>query len=623
MAAGNGENFSGKLSRAAFRDVNRLQSSGDGIDIFYARLSLVIDPSVQYIRGNVTTVFQVQTSGLQEISLDLSDSLSVDSVTHSGFSVLFSHYGNVIHCPLAALSLNAIDSISVYYHGIPPISGFGSFQTGLTPAGNPVLWTLSEPYGAGDWWPCKSAPGDKIDSIDVFVNVPPGNRVASNGILAGELKTDETWSYHWKHRYSIATYLVAIAVSNYEAFSNKVPLPPNDTLEVLNYVYPENLAEWQAKSQFVVPVLQFYDSLLIRYPFINEKYGHAQFGWGGGMEHQTMSFMADLNPGLLAHELAHQWFGNYITCKSWQDIWLNEGFATYMTGIVTRRFFPDIWLPWKKAQVNLIISQPGGSVFRYNVTNVGQVFDGRLSYSKGAMVLNMLRRELGDEAFFNGVREYLHDPDLARGYAETADFRAHIESSAGENLEVFFDQWIYKQGHPKFQLNWNTVDGLVALTISQESSVPGVDFFRTTVPVKFSGSGRDSLILFSITSQVQTFYCSPGFEVDSISADPESDFIAEYKIARIASGIDPPVGLSLYPNPFNGAVNLSGFTPESLPAAIEVTDITGRQLRFTRTFSSSGSEIRLEFEPSLAAGLLFLRLHYPPKGLVFPLVSIH
>ena len=153
--------------------------------------------------------------------------------------------------------------------------------------------------------------------------------------------------------------------------------------------------------------------------------------WGGGMEHTTMSFMGSWSRGLIAHELAHQWFGNKITCGSWEDIWLNEGFATYLDGLVYENFDgQDVFSQWRKAVVNSVTSSPSGSTFVTDTTSVSRIFNSRLSYRKGAMILHMLRYKIGDDNFFQGVKNYLADPTLAYSYAKTEDLQRHLEATS-------------------------------------------------------------------------------------------------------------------------------------------------------------------------------------------------
>ncbi|MBK7970327.1 MAG: hypothetical protein IPK08_16080 [Bacteroidetes bacterium] len=177
-----------------------------------------------------------------------------------------------------------------------------------------MIWTLSEPYGSSDWWPCKNGLTDKADSIDIFLNVPNAMTGASNGILIAETPNGTTKLFHWKHKYPIA-YLICMAVTNYVKYS-LCPLA-GDTLEIVNYVYPEDSLLATSQTDEIVSMVQLYDTLFGVYPFHNEKYGHAQFGWGGGMEHQTMTFVSNFGFDLLAHELAHHWFGDKVTYGSW------------------------------------------------------------------------------------------------------------------------------------------------------------------------------------------------------------------------------------------------------------------------------------------------------------------
>lgn len=320
---------------AAERQLNfRSSALTDDYDIKYHRLEWNINPNNYYISGTVTTYFMPKEANFVALHFDLANTLQVNSVIFHGQEVeTYSQSNNMLTINLPnSLAMAELDSVSVTYEGAPPSNGFGSFAQ-ATHSGNPVLWTLSEPYGARDWWPCKQDLSDKIDSIDVLVRTPVAYKVASNGLLQEIIEDGNEHIYHWKHRYPIPAYLIAIAVTNYAEYSDFVPVENGAPIEVLNYVFPENLAVAQQATTATVEIMQLFNELFGLYPFAEEKYGHAQFGWGGGMEHQTMSFMGGFSHLLQAHELAHQWFGDKVTCGSWQDIWLNEGFATYLEGL--------------------------------------------------------------------------------------------------------------------------------------------------------------------------------------------------------------------------------------------------------------------------------------------------
>jgi aminopeptidase N len=291
------------------------------------------------------------------------------------------------------------DSVSIYYRGIPPDSGSGAF-TKTTHNNVPVLWTLSQPYGARTWWPCKDALTDKADSIDIVLTYPAAYRSSSNGLPVQELRIGDKKQDYWKHRYPIATYLVAFAITDYELDYDEVQLPSRK-MPVLMYAYPEDAVAFQQATNAAKAGLIKFSELLGEYPFSRERYAQTQFGRGGGMEHQTNSFIASPHAWLVAHELAHQWFGDKVTNGSWQDLWLNEGFATYMELVydemVVNNTLPLYLLKnWR----DRITDAPGGAVFITDTTNIRRLFDYRLTYLKGGYVLHMLRWRLGDSAFF-------------------------------------------------------------------------------------------------------------------------------------------------------------------------------------------------------------------------------
>ena len=561
-------------------------------DVKYHRLELSVDPAVRAIAGQVMHVFEA-LAPLQEVVFDLHDDLVVSDVLRNGVPLAFAHQDHLLTVTMPdELAAGSLDSLTIIYGGVPPETGFGSFVQ-ATHADAPIIWTLSEPFGARDWWPCKQDLNDKADSLDVLVTVPEGQRVAGNGLLVEEATVGNGLvRHHWRHRYPINYYLVAFAVTNYAVYSDWVPLQEG-TVEVLNYVYPEVLGDSQQASPQLIGQMQLFSELFGTYPFLNEKYGHAQFGWGGGMEHQTMSFMSGLGYELMAHELAHQWFGNKVTCGSWEDIWLNEGFATYLSGLCYEFLLPQYWMPFKRGRRDFVVSQPGGSVLCTDTTDVGRIFSGRLSYAKGAYVLHMLRWVCGDSAFFAGCRNYLSDPELAHGSALTPQLVAHLEASSGLDLTGFMADWYVGEGHPVYQVNWSQNSaGQASVLIEQSTSHPSVDFFEMPVPVRFKNAVMDTTVVFDHTFDGQLFTVDLSFQADSALLDPDLWLVQGQSIVtRVADAMQGDAAIGLFPNPANESITV--LLPSSIQGTVDVriTDALGRTLRVDRVPGSMGRPV--------------------------------
>ncbi len=533
-------------------------------DMKYYRFEWNVNPSAYYISGKATCYFTANLQGLTQMYFNLYKNFDIDSINYHGAKITFTKMGNynlILNIP-QGLNLDVLDSVSITYRGSPPSSGFGSFIKD-NHNGIPIVWTLSEPFGAQDWWPCKNGLTDKIDSIDVFVTTPIAYRVASNGLLKDEIVSGDKTTFHWKHAYPIAPYLVAIAITNYSVYTDDVLLSDNSTMPMLNYVYPENLNTAKAGTQDLVKALQYYDSLFHIYPFHKEKYGHAQFNWGGGMEHQTMSFVSSFSYGLLTHELGHQWFGDMVTCGSWEDIWLNEGFATFLEGLAQKRFKGDAaWLGWRTGNINTATSTNGGAVKVSDTTDVNRIFSSQLSYSKGAYLLRMLQWKMGDENFFQAVRNYLNDKEY--GFAKTPDFKGHLETVYGNSLTEFFNDWFVGQGFPKYEVIWQQLDNdSLFLKINQTTSHPSVGFYEMPVPiVAKSGSGQQIELRLEHTASGQIFAVLPPFRVGSISFDPDLWLLSKNNVVKkgnITTGItnqNIANKIRLFPNPANNEINI-------------------------------------------------------------------
>ncbi|MFN0216189.1 MAG: M1 family aminopeptidase [Saprospiraceae bacterium] len=540
--------------KAADRD--QQNSANNRSDIRYCRLHWTVDPAIKYIQGEVMTVFE-PVEAVNSLDFDFSEVLIMDSIRFHGQNLAFSQNGDVLTV-LFPTQLPAFlrDSLSFYYQGVPDSTGFGSFRVD-THQGVPVLWTLSEPYGAMEWWPCKQALNDKIDSVDIFVTNPAGYRAASIGLLQSETTANGWITAHWRHRYPVAAYLVAIAVTNYTVFTVPVPLA-GDTIPILNYVYPESLSDAQIGVSENVEVFQMFSQLFGQYPFQAEKYGHAQFSRQGGMEHQTMSFVSAFGYDLLSHELAHQWFGDKITCASWEDIWLNEGFASYLTGLCYNFLRPQYWELAKADQINKSTLIPDGSVWVDDTTSVERVFNSRLTYAKGAMLLHMLRWKFGDSVFFAGVRNYVNDPNLEYGYVKTLDFKSHMEAVSGENLDEFFADWFYGKGFPSYQTGWSVNQANeVKITLQQTSSDPSVSFFEMPVPVKLSDGTKDTTLVLNHSFSGQVFTVALGFKPTNLVFDPDLWLISRNNtVVSIIEDPLPALYFELAPNPARSNFNI-------------------------------------------------------------------
>jgi len=569
-------------------------SAPSGMDIKYHRIELTLDPAVREVTSKVTTIFAQSTNDHHTLSFDLRDNMIVTAIRCGNQLITnYIHQNNQLIIPISGLPIGLTDSISVEYHGVPVNDGSDSFSLSHH-AGAPVLYTLSEPYGARDWWPCSQNLNDKIDSVDLIITVPPGNRAATNGMLISEEHLSDRSIYHWKHKHPIAAYLIGVSVTNYVYYSDYAPVGNGDSIEILNYVYPESLADARTHTQGIIPPFQHFCQWFGLYPFADERYGHAQWNWGGGMEHQTMSFMGDFGYDLMAHELAHQWYGDYLTCGSWRDIWLNEGFATYLVGLCYEVDMDGMyWEPFKRLTINRVIGQPGGSVYCYDTTNVDRVFDSRLSYSKGGIVLHMLRGQMGDSDFFKAMKEYLHDPDHAAGYATTEDFISHVNAVSDSSYQEFFNDWVYGGGYPTYHMTYRVnEDHSVELEISQETSDPSVDFFEMKVPLRFYGpSGQTRTIMVHHTQNGQVFKVDPGFKTDSIKFDPDRWICTANPLVSNVAELPYDQQINVFPNPVTDLLTVHLTLPEA-GICIRIYNANGQKVGDFNT-SSSTTEVHI------------------------------
>lgn len=531
------EKKSFKLLRSEQDKGNYLRTmASSNFDVNYYRCEWTINPGIRFIGGKITSYFTI-TSAADKIVFDLSDTLTVDSVIWHGGRISFQRMpgdGLQLQFP-ATIPANARDSVSIFYNGVPRIWGtYSPYIQSYHGAGTPIIWTLSEPYGAKEWWPCKNVLDDKADSIDIIVTTPLAYRASSNGVVTNDDISSGSRVQTFKHRYPIASYLVAVAVTNYVVIADSV-LIGNKQMPLMLTTYPEfagNAAKINNNARMSFQVLneKFGD-----YPFAKEQYGQTAWGNGGGMEHQTNSFICCTDLKLISHELTHQWFGDKITCGSWRDIWLNEGFATYGTSLVYEQQDRNYFLSERQYYKDLITAYPGGSVWVDDTTRDDRIFDGRLTYYKGSYLLHMLRWKLGDDVFFKAIKRYVTDPQLQYSYAKTSDLQRILEAESGKNLTSFFQQWFYGQGYPIYAIDWKQdSSNRVFLKIDQSVSHPSVSFYDMPVPVQFKNGTRDTIIVFSHTQNGQTYLADPGFKADTAIFDPNFWILAKSSVQHTA-----------------------------------------------------------------------------------------
>ncbi len=598
------------------------------IDVSYYKLNLTITTTPAYLRGIVTVKARSTISALTSITLDLMNAMTVDSIKSGSTLLSFSQQPTTVTIQLdRAYTSGEMFTMDIFYRGVPGSSGFGSFEFRSHTPGIPWVYTLSEPYGAKDWWPCKDHPVDKADSVDVWVTVDSTLKVGSNGLLVGVVHNGNgTTTYRWAERYPISTYLVSVTLTNFAEFTNWFHYSPVDSMPVLNYVLPEHLANAQTNLPRAVTMLGVYSNRFGLYPFIKEKYGHCEFGWGGGMEHQTMTSLAGFGESLVAHELAHSWFGDMITCANWPNIWLNEGFATYGVALYYEtQYGMPTYTNYMNSQMNSA-RNAGGSVYVQDTSDVNTLFDGSLVYAKGGTVLHMLRHVLGDSTFLSALKAYAGDPRFRYGVATTEDFKGVCETVSGTSLDYFFNEWIYNAGYPRYNYAWEAVPdtegGYVVPIRIQQVAIPGNPaVFTMPVDFRLTGTGLDTTVVLWNDLADQYFQVHVNTLPTQGQLDPGNWIL---KTAALVSGVDggvvtEPSTFALgqnYPNPFNPVTSIgytvggnrnqeSGFSEVRL----SVYDILGRDVAVLVNERKAPGQYDVEFDASaLASGVYLYRL---------------
>ncbi len=483
--------------------------------------------------------------------------------------------------------------ISIFYHG-KINSDQGQFMGGLGVINgidpntkNQVTYTLSEPFSSSDWWPSKQSLNDKIDSADLFFTTENPNLVGSNGVLLSKKSEDPNHTiFHWKTTYPTSYYLFSFSVGPYFDYSFKTFLPEaNDSILVQNFVYADSSLFKNIKKNIDLTseYLKLYSSLYGTYPFIKEKYGHCLSTINGGMEHQTMTTLNNFDPYLVSHELAHQWFGNHVTCSSFADIWLNEGFATYSEYLMYEKLFPEKKNLLLSSYIQRAKKQKEGSVFVSDTLNESRIFSRELTYDKGALILHTLRYLIhNDSLFFKSLQTYQNI--YSHSFARVHDLKKIFENVCKIDLTAFFNEWYYGEGYPIYA--FQTENGFeTKLYFQQTTTSSKTKLFTTPLEVLLARKNLpDTLLRLNISKNNEVFTFPDSLKITNIKSIDPNNFIL-HETTSFANIFDQTnENIKIYPNPCESELTIQILNPNVYN--IKLIDLQGRIVNFTKTNST-------------------------------------
>ncbi|MFS8082396.1 MAG: M1 family aminopeptidase [Ginsengibacter sp.] len=498
--------------------------TGANINVVYQRCNWRINPdsAIKAIGGSVTTYFKTTQSNVSSITFDLNNVMTFSATYHGSPIIATRPSTNIIQLPIPNIAtLGTLDSVTVFYNGTPPaVNGQAEgYQLKSSSPGYNYIYTLSESYEDRDWWPCKADMQDKIDSMDIIISVPNGFRAASNGRFLDSNLVSGNRIFRYKSNYPIASYLVAVGVARYKIFDRGTIKVGGTNVPVWYFLFPDKsdyTTILNALDNSKLDVAAF-SSVYGDYPFKNDKHGYYEFGWGGGMEHQSFSAMGSstlTDWSIISHELMHQWFGDKVTFGTWNELWLAEGFASYGEALAAE-LVPALGVNAASVRSGFKSSANGSTSSKYgcyipnsSITNSNVLWNsvyGNTVYQRGSMVVSMLRTLLGDTLFFRGMRNYLNDPLLTYGSATSGDLKRNLEAvSGGYDLQPFFDSWVYGNGYPTYSSGksiqwWPTNSTKITVWVPNgqtKSTGSTVSYYYTPIPLRVQGAGgKDTVIV--------------------------------------------------------------------------------------------------------------------------------
>ncbi|MDI1353912.1 MAG: M1 family aminopeptidase [bacterium] len=605
-------------------------------DVKFVHLDLKCERTNKAVSGNVKTIATVTSAVLDTFMTLLHQNYTIDSVRFNGVILPSLRQDSMIKVGIPVpLPGGSTFTSQVYYNGIAPTGGsaIGSgYSNASSPSwGNQATWSLSESFVAYHWWPCKQALTDKIDSSWVFVTTDSTNKVGSNGLLKNVVIVGNKKRYEWKSKTPIDYYLISVAVAKYKEYNlyAKPQYLVNDSILIQNYIYDGaiNNTNWingQKQTLNKLPkVLEFLSNMYGMYPFRKEKYGHCMAPLGGGMEHQTMTTLGFFDYYVDAHELGHQWWGDQVTCKTWGDIWINEGFASYTEHLVAQYLDNPNFATNLDAAHQNVMSQPGGSIYFTNsdTLNTARIFSSRLTYDKGGAIIHSLRfLTNNDSLWFNTLRGF--QSMYKNSTASAQDFKNYYQAQTGINATQFFSQWYYGEGYPTFSVKYNFLRDTCFMKSTETVSLPSVTpLFITPMQYKISRiSKADTTVRlnqntaldsykFPLTGTITQIVCDPNNWIINKAVGPSRDFTlgvlptptAPPNTAGIEETNQNYEAIRIGPNPTKEALYITN--PLHASGKLQLFDVTGKLLEEKALCSENYLNLK-----ELVSGFYLLRI---------------
>lgn len=538
-------------------DVRMLQ-----YDVGFYFLDINLNNTNNFIYGSVRIDLNFEDNYNDELVLDFKSNMLVDSIKINDNLVNFNFQNDLIIINYENINPYNSDydaSAIIYYKGNPSDGLFNSSEW-YGGAQYSMTYSLSEPYLAKYWFPCKQVLSDKADSSYCYISIPENLKAGSNGLLKNTVNLGNgNKRMEWESNFPIAFYLISVAVADYQDYSFYVDIPDYDTQVLVQNFIPNNTTYFDqniAKIDKIEEMLQLLSEKWGLYPFYSEKYGHCIAPLGGGMEHQTMTSLKSFSFRLVLHELAHSWFGNFVTCKTWQDIWINEGFASYGEYLGEEFIQPEGFeMGWLDEAQSLAKQSNSSSVYvPFNeLNNISRIFDSRLSYKKGACLVHIIRYIIDDDdLFFASLREFIQQ--YANSSADAEDFKMVLEEMTGLNFNNFFEEWYYGQGYPIYSALWWTQNSnILHIELSQTTSSTATSLFTT--PLEFMiiyDNDNFEIVRKDIAQNDMSFDIEISGEPIQVILNPTNAVLADVTSVQNLNEIFANSQISVFPNPSDG-----------------------------------------------------------------------